>query len=228
MVNLINDLEKHELGPWHPELFPELSRDTRCKIKFLYLRNHPCQQIPNGLHKCDHPRLCVYHCPHFSMKMVGLCTSQDTGLCFDDDKILELQSQCHSQQREHGIWYDAEGEKLIHYFAGPLKSSLHGKAIEAFRTLVNKSTLTVPKQDEKRSARFLEWCNHIGMEKKSGVICMTFHHQQNHSRQNPPNPSSDFLSKSGKKTMDAAEFRKSTAMINAADRISIMFAAVDP
>ena len=30
------------------------------------------QQIPNGLHKYDHPGLRVYHCPHFSMKMIGL------------------------------------------------------------------------------------------------------------------------------------------------------------
>jgi hypothetical protein len=87
MVNLMENSEKHELGPWHPELFPEFSADTRSRIKFFYRRNHPCQQVPDGLDKRDHPRLCVYQCPHFSMKTVGLHKLRDTMLCFDDDKI---------------------------------------------------------------------------------------------------------------------------------------------
>jgi hypothetical protein len=228
MVNLMEDSEKHELGPWHPELFPEFSAHMRARIKLFYRRNHPCQQVPDGLGKRDQPRLRVYQCPHFSMKTVGSRKSRDTMLSFDDDKIRELESQCYRRPRENAIWYDAEGEKLVHYFAGPLKSIPCEEVIKAFRDLVKEYTPTVPAPGEKRSARFLEWRDHIGTEKKSGVIRLTFHHQQNHSHQNPPNPSSDFVSKSGKKTTAAAEFRKSRAMIDVADTISIMFAAVDP
>jgi hypothetical protein len=117
---------------------------------------------------------------------------------------------------------------LVHFFAGPLKSLPCEEIIKAFRDLVKEYTPTAPAPGKNQSARFLEWRDHIGTEKKSGVIRLTFHHQRNHSRQNPPNPSSDFVSKSGKKMMAGAEFRKSRAMINVADTISIMFTAVDP
>jgi len=86
-VKLMEDSEKHELGPWHPELFPEFSAHIRAKIKLFYRRNHPCQQVPDRVGKRDHPRLRVYHCPHFSMKMVGLHKLRDTMLSFDDTRF---------------------------------------------------------------------------------------------------------------------------------------------
>jgi hypothetical protein len=95
---------------------------------------------------------------------------------------------------------------LVRYFAGPLKS-IPCEEVKAFRDLVKEYTPTAPAPGEKRSARFLEWRDHIGTGKKSAVIRLTFHQQQNHSRQNPPNASSDFVSRSGKKTTAAAEFR---------------------
>jgi hypothetical protein len=230
MVNLMEDSKKHELklGPWKPELFLDVSRPIRSRIKLFFRRNHPCQQIPNGLDKLDHPQLRVYHCPNFSMITVGLRKSGDTMPSFDDDKIRELESRCHIRPRENAIWYDAGGEKLVHYFACALTSIQAAEVIKEFRDLVEEFTPTAPAPSEKRSARFLEWRDHIGTAKKSGVIRLTFHHQRNHSHQKPPNPSSDFVSKSGKKTTAAAEFRKSRTMIDVADTISIMFAAVDP
>jgi hypothetical protein len=144
MANLIEDWEKHELGPWHPALFPEFSAATRSRIKFFYRRNHPCQEVPDGLDKRDHPRLRVYHCPNFSMKTVASRKSRDTVVSFDDDKIRELESRFHSRPRENAIWYDAEGEKSIHYFAGPLKILQCEEVIKAFRALVDEFSPTAP------------------------------------------------------------------------------------
>src|SRR5271154_874784 len=214
-----------DVGDWDTALFDAwiMNKKTLQRIRFYYCRNHPCQEIPDGLDKRSTNHLRVYQCPQFSMKSVG---KRRKNPCLEDDGIRDLELKCGTVPHENAVWYDSDGEKLVHYFAG-LRVDTAG-IISAIEGLLKDYTPTMPPVEERRSTRYQEWRNHLGLDVDSGTICFTYHHQRGHPHSDPPSASADFILRSGKKTTAALDFRKSDAMIALAERVSIVFAAVDP
>lgn len=126
------------------------------------------------------------------------------------------------------VWYDMDGEKLVHYFLHFLNTNLQTDLVQEFRNLLDKYTPSRPSDLEQRSTRYEEWKQHLGENAKSRVIRLTYHHQQQHSHLSPPGPAADFLGRSRKRTTAAMAFRKSKAMEDLATWISILFATIDP
>ena len=125
-------------------------------------------------------------------------------------------------------WYDAEGQKLVHYFPHFLNRTIQAALIQAFRDLLQEYTPSKPSASEKRSTRYEEWKMRLGQDTLSGVIRLTLHHQQQHPHDEAPGASADFLGKSVKKTTAAIRFRKTEVVQDLATSVSILFAAIDP
>src|SRR5271168_3470763 len=75
-----------DVGDWDTALFDAwiTNKKTLQRIRFYYCRNHPCQEIPDGLEKRSTRHLRVYHCPQFSMASVG---KRRKNPCLDDDAM---------------------------------------------------------------------------------------------------------------------------------------------
>jgi hypothetical protein len=128
----------------------------------------------------------------------------------------------------NAVWYDGEGRKVVHYFPHFLDGTVRESLKQAFRDLLKEYTPSKPSPSEKRSTRYEEWKAHLGENTLSGVIRLTFHHQQQHSHDEAAGASADFLGRSVKKTTAAIRFRKAQVVQNIATWVSILFAAIDP
>jgi hypothetical protein len=129
---------------------------------------------------------------------------------------------------KNAVWYDGDGQKLVHYFPHFLDKTVREALKQAFRDLLKEYTPSKPAASEKRSTRYEEWKAKLGQNTLSGVIRLTFHHQQQHSHDEAAGASADFLGRSVKKTTAAIAFRKSDVVQNVATWVSILFAAIDP
>src|SRR5271170_156015 len=148
-----------DVGDWNAAPFDAWikKKKTLQRIRFYYCRNHPYQEIPDGLKKRSTRHLRVYHCPQFSMASVG---KRWKNPCLDDDGIRELELKCELVPHENAVWYDSDGEELAHYFASLQLDT--ASIIGAIEGLLNDYTPTVPPTEEKRSTRYQEWRNHLG------------------------------------------------------------------
>ena len=129
---------------------------------------------------------------------------------------------------KNAVWYDGDGQKLVHYFPHFLDTTVREVLKQAFRDLLKEYTPSKPAASERRSTRYEEWKAKLGHNTLSGVIRLTFHHQQQHSHDEAAGASADFLGRSVKKTTAAIRFRKAEVVQNVATWVSILFTAIDP
>lgn len=236
-----------DLGPWdtaHEARFLDLTSKIICKrIKYFYRRNHPCDDAisdvtvsgdsvsTEGVRKQSTRHLAVYHCPSFSMREMQQLyphPGSRRNPPNDQNEISRLEATCEMRDCRNTVWYDADGEKLVHYFPHFLNRIVQAKVSQAFRDLIAEYKPTKPPESEQRSTRYEEWKARLGEDAKSGVIRLTYHHQRGEAHTNPVRPAADFLGRSVQKTVAALQFRKSEVMQNIADWVSILFAAIDP
>ena len=209
------------------EFFYDISREYWRRIKLHYRLNYPAtDKWSDGRLLQSTNRITVYQRPQFSLQLARK-QLKDWNEVLDDESVALLEKKCQlAPDHDNAVWYDADGVKLVHYFPHLYTSEMLSPILDELDILLVKFPPLVPPEHEKRSSKFKEWRDHLGDEVPTGVVRLTYQHQVGHPH-SPPGPSADFASRSGIRTTGAMNFRKSPAIRELSDHISVS-ASIDP
>jgi hypothetical protein len=170
-------MENEDLGPWngtHEARFLDLTSKEMCKrIKYFYRRNHLCEseQISDCTTRDTTWYLQVHHCDCFSMNDILQPYPHPLSrknIPVHRLEIDRLEAGCEMiDNRLNAVWYDEDGQKVVHYFPHFLNPRLETEVTQAFRDLIEQYTPTKPSESEKRSTRYEESKVRLGKNAKS-------------------------------------------------------------
>lgn len=226
--------QSEDLGPWNPDheaLFLDLTTKKICKqIKFFYRRTCPSAfEQGDDTIKRTTGYLRVFQSSQLSIRDTLLQYPQPSSrknAPVDMEMIKQLEPSCKMMDPNRStVWYDKDGQKLVHYFPHMINPKTQTNLIQVFQDLIKVYTPAKPSELEMQSTQYEEWKERLGENTKFGVIPLTYHYQQGQSH---ASPAADFLERTWDETTAAIEFRKSDAIQNIATFVSVLFAAIDP
>ena len=202
-----------------PAEFHDMTRETwRGRIRRLYKHHYPIDK--------DHPDLKIYHCSQFSLAKTvdGLSTASGTNLSplQQGEPQALAATRCSLAVHQNSIWYDSDGLKLVQYFPR-LLSRTAGPILSELETLVKAYTPHPPPQHSQQQQSEEEWLYNLPPENPSGFLRLTVH--DNLAKDQAA--CSDLLSRDTIR-ITAANFRRSTAISDMSQYLSILLAAIDP
>jgi hypothetical protein len=206
-----------------PEL-ADLSREYRRRLKISFRYNFPSVgKWADGRALQSSDNMDVHHTQFSLRTAIDTLSKSNQGGVFDQDIQRTLSQQCVLAAYQNGVWYDAEGVKLLHYFPHLYSAKTLSPILEELHKLLGQFPLNKQHNDEQGSAKYEEWAKHLGPDVPTGIIRMTYDYQEDHPSKAPA-PSDDFLANS----LAAMYFRKSATIRDLSDRMSILLASIDP
>jgi hypothetical protein len=204
-----------------------LRRDYKRRIKLYIRHNLPAVGIwADGRTLSSTNHMNIYH-TQFSLG-AAMRSLSNTNETIDNSTLSALTQQCVLVPGDrNGVWYDRDGLKLVHYFPSLYKTESLQHLLIQLHNLLHVFPPSRPALYEKRSTKYQEWSEQLGPDVPTGVIRLTYHHQQGHPH-DPPAASSNFISHSGIRTTAAADFRKSPLIRELSDLMSLLLASIDP
>jgi hypothetical protein len=121
----------------------------------------------------------IYH-TQFSLR-AAMRSLSNTNETIDDSTLSALTQQCVLVPGDrNGVWYDRDGLKLVHYFPSLYKTESLQHLLIQLHNLLHVFPPSRPALYEKRSTKYQEWSEQLGPDVPTGVIRLTYHHQQGH------------------------------------------------
>jgi len=141
-----------------------------------------------------------------------------------------LESQCILAPEKNAVWCDDNGVKLLQYYHRGVKpdTSLYQNVLDAIEHLLRQHGPSTPGVGEARHCGFEEWKATLPLGTPCGTYRFTVHHTPGHPPPHVPFISSDLLANSCGGSNAGVTFRASDAMKDLSERISLMFASIDP
>ena len=197
-----------------PEALQGYGREIWRRIRRHYTRYYPVNPRASDLN--------IFHCRNISL--VSMMNFPASNPSINSKQAID--ERLPLADRKNTIWYDANWVKLVQYFPRMFSEGWEHVLTE-LRQLVQDHPPRRPPEKEKRSQLHDSWLQQLPPGTPSGVIRLTIHHQSQHCHDRPL-ASHDLLSGTGIHTAASINFRRSPAIIDIADKISVLLAAVDP
>jgi hypothetical protein len=201
-----------------PEVLKNLNSESWRRIRKHYKAYYPI--------KWNEDDLRIIHCGNISLAQIVSQPGRNPVIKDGEPPELDASERTFPlAEHKNTIWYDANGVKLIQYFPRMFSKGYEPVLLELQR-LFEEHPPHRP-SSEKRSRLYNYWLQQLPPNTKSGVLRLTIHHQNGHHRDFPL-ASQDLLCGSGTHNTASLNFRKSPAIIDIAEKVSCLFAAVDP
>jgi hypothetical protein len=91
----------------------------------------------------------------------------NTNSTFEDSIVADLAAQCTLVPHQNAIWYDKDGQKLVHYLPHIYSTTTLSCLVTDLHQLLHIFPPRKPAVYEKRSTKFEEWASHLGSPNRS-------------------------------------------------------------